>query len=198
MSVIKIKHSLLSPEGYQTAQEVLGLSPGAMSLLLTVNLIVSEILHQKLLQGVETEEIYPELLPAFLGVPMSNHNAKILHRRLVSVAIYQAHDNSEAMLMMRLMSGGGEASNELVLLDPTDRELWPSNDETVPGEGGDFTILYPAEVACEHVKNKAKSCKPGHVHRSFFHLGPDAFAKYTEFKQRLSDHLIRKAANAHP
>lgn len=182
---IALKADILTPREATRCGEILGYTPDKVSLLFTIAYYVSNILHSTLLQFAPEEEIYYELLPAFCGVPVSGNNWEVIKRRLFSVILSKNQEDGEITLMVTLKPKN-EEDLHIVGKVTNCPDFWTNEPEVAKGAKNDMLTLLPVEFECPHVEGiKSPACKPGHIHRSILHLGPDAQRKYDEFDQAL-------------
>jgi hypothetical protein len=183
--------NVLKPTPMDVITKELGYTPEIATLLFNIVFYVSEVIKYILLPDVDVAEIYAELLPAFCGAPVSGNNWEILDRRLHAVVISKNRDTGQTLLTINLRTGKAKLPIILPIILQGD-ELWKNKDEVTSGIANDMAILYPPESVCEHVQKMSPSCKPGHTHRSVFHLGDDAAMKFKNFEKKADDSLVNK------
>jgi hypothetical protein len=181
---IPVKADILNPQEYEAAAVTLGKTKEQVSVLLLVAYYVGDLLNKTVLSFASAEEIYSELLPMLLGVPTEDNNQAIIARRLHSIVLSKSRETGKVYLLIELNTSIGSYRIGPELLGCPD--LWTNEPESATAISRDMLVFYPLEYPCVHDKRvTSASCKPGHVHRSIFHLGADAGKKYDAFDQAL-------------
>lgn len=181
---LKYKTDVLTEEEYAIADKTLELPRDRLAVLLLVVFQASELLHQLSLPQVPAEDIYTELLPMFLGVPINGHNQALLSRKLDSVVLAKSRETGEVSILLTLDTVSGPRRLRQVVTGCPD--LWTNEPESAAGRNSDLMVCFPVEYACKHASYvRSQACKEGHVHRSIFHLGEGGGKKFELFEERL-------------
>jgi hypothetical protein len=179
-----MKNVLSTNEVDVVLKQALGLSSELTELLLNVTYLVCRTLHKLFFPLVPESEIFMELLPGLCGAASGSHNWHLITQRLESIGLSKHRETGNTFLVLSLFTKDGRTTKGFSVVVPWE-SIWDNNDEVIHGKADDLLVIYPTEVVCQHNHvTTASSCKPGHTHRSIFHLGDDALKKFHDFEDK--------------